>query len=116
MVVASWIDQSPAAAPTSPAMLEERLRELLATLETIVSRAKADADRLLNKEDLATLLRMSARTVTQWDAAGKLPQPVSREGANRWLASEIDAWLKAGMPKRGEWDEIKKAAHRKQNV
>ena len=47
---------------------------------------------------LAERLKVSDRTIRQWDADGKLP-PALRIGRTcRWQPEVIEAWLKAGCP------------------
>lgn len=42
-------------------------------------------------------------------AAGKLPQPVVIGTRSvRWCVDDIHAWLAAGCPDRGTWDELRR--------
>lgn len=52
---------------------------------------------------LASTLGVSLRTVRRLDEEGKLPQSVKIGGSRRWLAQEIEGWLKAGAPSRRQW-------------
>jgi predicted DNA-binding transcriptional regulator AlpA len=63
--------------------------------------------RLLTAKQLGRLLGLSERTIRRHDAAGLVPRPLSIGGAVRWRADEIDAWIKAGCPKRLDWERRK---------
>lgn len=56
---------------------------------------------ILTDRDLAELLRVSTRTLRRWRGEGKVPPPLGIADAKepRWLAEEIEAWLRAGCPK-----------------
>lgn len=62
---------------------------------------------------LARLLGCGLRTVRTWDAAGKLPAPIRLGGRVVWRLDEIRAWLRAGAPKREQWEAIKAARRAK---
>jgi len=62
---------------------------------------------LLTAIQVGKRLSFSLRTVRRYDSAGMLPAPVRIGGAVRWPSDEIDAWIKAGCPRRVEWEQIK---------
>ncbi len=61
---------------------------------------------LLTVRDLAARLQCSPRKVRGLLSAGKLPTPVRVGRSVRWLASEIDGWLRAGCPPRDQWEAM----------
>jgi predicted DNA-binding transcriptional regulator AlpA len=63
---------------------------------------------LLSAADLAELLRVSTATVWRLRAAGKLPRPLDALGRQllRWDATEVQRWVKAGMPPLKQWEAI----------
>ena len=61
---------------------------------------------LISIEQVAKLTGMSVRWV--FDAISKEligPRPVRLGGRQRFRASDIDKWLKAGCPDRQTWDK-----------
>jgi prophage regulatory protein len=58
---------------------------------------------------LARLLSSGKRTVSTWNAAGKIPAPVKIGGRVVWVVSEIRAWLAAGAPDRETWNALRAA-------
>ena len=54
---------------------------------------------LLTKEEMATKLRASKRTVENWSAQGHIPPPVYIGRRALWVEESIVAWLqqKAGL-------------------
>jgi predicted DNA-binding transcriptional regulator AlpA len=59
--------------------------------------------------DAARLLGISRAQFWKLHAAGKLPAPVYLgTKAPRWVAAELRAWLEAGAPDRGTWQELKR--------
>jgi predicted DNA-binding transcriptional regulator AlpA len=57
--------------------------------------------------DLAELLKTSSRTIHRLNSAHLIPSPVRIGCRPRWRREEIEAWLKAGGPKRKEWEQMK---------
>jgi len=60
----------------------------------------AAPERLLSVRDLAVLLQVSERAVWSWLASGRLPAAVRVGRLVRWRASDVEAWLAAGCPRR----------------
>ncbi len=60
--------------------------------------------------DLAGMLSMSVRHIQRMDAAGKLPRSVRLGRSKRWVRSEIESWLRAGMPNRKAWESMRRAS------
>lgn len=58
---------------------------------------------------LAEVLDTSSRTIYRLDSDGEIPRPSRLRGQSRWLKSEIDAWLEAGMPSRKTWESMRGA-------
>ncbi|MCA8999713.1 MAG: hypothetical protein KDA80_22140 [Planctomycetaceae bacterium] len=63
----------------------------------------------LDTPALAKRLSCSVRHIATMDKEGGLPRPVRLGKLKRWVASEIDEWLKAGAPSRKEWEARKVA-------
>lgn len=62
---------------------------------------------LLTARDVGALLALSRATVFELHARGRLPLPVrpgGPQGAPRWRADEIRAWVAAGCPDRERWE------------
>ncbi|MCY3020197.1 MAG: helix-turn-helix domain-containing protein [Planctomycetota bacterium] len=53
---------------------------------------------MLNVEDIAGILKCSARTVHRLADAGKMPAPCRLGAMVRWSATAIDAWIASGCP------------------
>jgi predicted DNA-binding transcriptional regulator AlpA len=65
---------------------------------------------LVDRVGLARILKVSPRQVSRLHDAGRIPAPISLGTAsNRWLMSEIEAWLRAGGPRRREWENLRSA-------
>lgn len=75
--------------------------ELAGQYDDVASRTAvlADESLLLKIEDVATLLRMSVRSVNRLRSAGDLPDPVELLSSVRWRRADIEAWVAAGCPK-----------------
>jgi predicted DNA-binding transcriptional regulator AlpA len=54
----------------------------------------------LDRRDVATLLKISLRTLDRLDAAGHLPPPLRVGGRKRWLATVITEWISNGCPQQ----------------
>ncbi|MGL4463837.1 MAG: helix-turn-helix transcriptional regulator [Planctomycetia bacterium] len=83
--------------------------EATSTVKRIVEYASPSG--ILDVEMLGVHINRAYRTVSEWDAAGKLPAH-RRDPAGRkyWVRSEIDAWIEAGMPSRKDWEKLRAAA------
>jgi len=53
---------------------------------------------MLKVEEVADILKCSARTVYRLADAGKMPPPCRLGAMVRWSAAAIDAWIAAGCP------------------
>ncbi|MCX7410756.1 MAG: helix-turn-helix domain-containing protein [Planctomycetales bacterium] len=53
---------------------------------------------LIDVEQVATLLGVSARTVRRMADSGAMPRPRRLNTLIRWSRLEIEAWVKAGCP------------------
>lgn len=52
---------------------------------------------------LAMMLNVSERTVHRLDDGGRIPAAISLGACKRWRIEEVEAWMRAGAPKRKEW-------------
>jgi len=65
---------------------------------------------LLTAGEAAEMFKCTSRTWRQWDAQGKIPQPI-RIGRNiYWRNDELLEWIEADCPPRQLWQKIRKAA------
>lgn len=62
--------------------------------------------RLLSRGQLADILEVCERTVTRWDASGKIPKPVRLGRLLRWRQDEIERWVLARCPARIAWEKL----------
>lgn len=63
------------------------------------------APAVLTRVGLAAYLSRSIAAFDRDVTLGLVPAPCGRlRRSPRWLRSEIDAWLAAGMPARDEWE------------
>jgi len=53
---------------------------------------------LLNVKAIARYLDVSVRTVYTYKNSGKLPPSHKMGGKRVWLQSDLDTWIKLGMP------------------
>lgn len=62
---------------------------------------------LLNKAQLGRFLgNVSIATIERLHSTGRLgPRPVKLGRLVRWRRDEIEAWIKAGLPWRTQWEE-----------
>ncbi|MBX7165916.1 MAG: hypothetical protein K1X74_06165 [Pirellulales bacterium] len=61
------------------------------------------ADLLICADELATILKVSKRTLWRLLSGAKLPQPLHIGRSPRWRLTEINAWIAAGCPDRATW-------------
>ena len=52
-------------------------------------------DRILSPSEVADLFGVSAKTVTRWAKAGRIPSTRTLGGHRRYLQSDVDAALEA---------------------
>jgi len=69
-----------------------------------------DAGKLaLSAKDAARQLGISRAQFWKLHSAGKVPRPVYLGAkAPRWLAAELQEWLRADAPDRVTWEKLKK--------
>jgi len=60
-------------------------------------------------EDLARLLGVGVRRITDLDKAGLLPRPAFLGRQKRWDPEEFVRWRRAGCPNREAWESMKTA-------
>jgi predicted DNA-binding transcriptional regulator AlpA len=67
----------------------------------------ADTRLVLTANEAAALFCKQPRTWRRWDAAGKIPRPVSIGRARYWRLEELKAWIDAGCPRRAAWENMR---------
>lgn len=65
---------------------------------SVLSPATDSPASLINVDQVATLLGVSARTVRRMADSGAMPRPRRLNTLIRWSRLEIEAWVKAGCP------------------
>lgn len=55
-----------------------------------------DRPNLLNKQEVAFMLRCCERTVANWIESGRLPQPVALGGRKYWNKETIESFARHG--------------------
>lgn len=65
------------------------------------------ANLLISAEELATILKVSKRTLWRLLSGAKLPRPVHVGRSPRWRLNEINAWIAAGCPDLESWQHIR---------
>jgi hypothetical protein len=53
---------------------------------------------------MSDLLGKPAPEIELDDEMGRIPRPLTFNGSKHWRMSEIRAWMKAGRPRRAEWE------------
>ena len=66
---------------------------------------------LLKAADLGRLLGCGRSTIWAHHSSGQIPRPVRIGRITRWRRAEIEAWLDAGAPPRGRWENVDKARY-----
>lgn len=61
---------------------------------------------LVSAREAAGLCGRSERSWRTWDAVGLIPQPVRIGRSTLWRRDELQAWIKAGCPRREEWEIV----------
>ena len=56
--------------------------------------------------DVAKLLVISERHLWSLHSAGKIPRPLALGRCRRWSYEELQSWLAAGGPPRGQWEAM----------
>ncbi len=68
------------------------------------------AERLLvGAAEVGRLLGLSGRTIWRKNAGRQIPGPVRVGGTPRWNVEELKAWIRAGCPRRDQWEAVRKA-------
>lgn len=62
-----------------------------------------DVGLLVDSNEVAKLLKVSARTVWTMQNSGNMPKPIRFGRAVRWGYAEIKAWVDEGCPPKDEW-------------
>jgi hypothetical protein len=62
---------------------------------------------LLTRRDLASLLRLSTRSLDRRRSAGEILAPLPGPGQPRWDAEEVAAWIRAGRPAAIAWQRLR---------
>lgn len=60
-------------------------------------------------EGMCEALDISVATLHRLKASGKLPAAQKLGGQLRWSVSEIEEWIKAGMPDQKTWEAMRDA-------
>jgi predicted DNA-binding transcriptional regulator AlpA len=67
---------------------------------------------LIAARPLADSLAVSLATLRRMDSSGRLPRPIRlSNGAVRWRADEIRAWVEADCPRRSEWEAFRASSN-----
>ena len=62
---------------------------------------------LLTRQGLASLLRLSTRSLDRHRSAGEILAPLPGPGQPRWDAEEVVAWIKADRPAASTWQRLR---------
>jgi predicted DNA-binding transcriptional regulator AlpA len=87
-----------------------------AIAERVAERLHADADRLLDRGELAARLGVAQRTIASMVGRHELPAPIlCTGGVTRWRWNDVLAWLSSRADRqvrrgRGRWDRGRGAA------
>ncbi len=65
------------------------------------------SDETIGPDEFAKLLKISRAKFYRMKSQGKLPKHLQLGRLCRWLMAEVLAWLRAGIPPRDRWEEIK---------
>ncbi|MHB0992605.1 MAG: helix-turn-helix transcriptional regulator [Burkholderiales bacterium] len=73
---------------------------------------------LLTKQEIATKLKASRRTIEYWVALGIIPQPIYIQRRALWVEESINAWLqeKAGLQSSSKKEPPKAKPGRPRNI
>lgn len=64
------------------------------------------ASLLISPDELATILKVSKRTLWRLSSGGKLPGVIYVGRSPRWRLDEINAWIVAGCPDLETWQSL----------
>jgi hypothetical protein len=59
---------------------------------------------LVNAKTAAAMCGKCLRTWRSWDALGLIPRPIRIKRSTLWRFDELKTWVKAGCPRRSEWE------------
>ena len=65
---------------------------------------------LLDAKEAAALCNVSQATWYRLHIIGKTPEPVKLGRRSLWVRDELEAWVRAGCPKREKWNKLKRKA------
>lgn len=105
--VADELDLDPATVRRRIGAIRQQLRVL--GLEKWVharDESVGKSAQLISAREAAGLCGRSERSWRTWDAAGLIPQPVRIGRSTLWRRDELQAWIKAGCPRREEWEIV----------
>ena len=73
--------------------------------------AAARMETALTKGDFARMTKFTPKTLERWNKQELIPAPIYLgAGAKkrvRWLASDVDLWLRSGCPDRASFETVK---------
>jgi predicted DNA-binding transcriptional regulator AlpA len=64
-------------------------------------------DHLVNVKTLSKMLATSVRSIWRYRSSGRLPKPVNVGSSIRWKMSDIQLWIKLGLPTQQEFEAVK---------
>ncbi len=67
-------------------------------MQTETTAGSLSAPALITATELASLLRISTRSLWRMRSAGKIPMPLRLGGAVRWRLDEVQKWIAEGCP------------------
>jgi predicted DNA-binding transcriptional regulator AlpA len=69
--------------------------------------AEQNESQLITVKTLSSMLATSVRSVWRYRSAGRLPKAVRVGSSVRWRMSDIELWIKLGLPTQREFEAIK---------
>jgi predicted DNA-binding transcriptional regulator AlpA len=66
---------------------------------------------LLTIKDIAAMTQRSTVSLARDAVEGRMPAGLKIGRARRWRAAEIRAWIDAGCPARGAWEQMRGHTH-----
>lgn len=68
-------------------------------------------EKLIDVTKVAKMTATSPRTVHRLNSSGRIPRSLKIGGCLRWRASDIDAWIEMGCPRRAEFEAKREVCH-----